>query len=207
MLGRGLSLVCKIVFAFWCSIFLLISCASKKTLVVLLPGDDGQAGEIVVETKGGTQVLTEPHQATEVKAADVSPTAPVTMKEEEVLRIFGEALDALPEPPIRFLLYFITGTPEMTAESKRQIPEILAAIEARRSKNIVIVGHTDRVGSREKNQILGLERAISIKNALVSYGIDPSGIGVVSHGEDNPSVETEDDVPEPRNRRVEITIR
>jgi outer membrane protein OmpA-like peptidoglycan-associated protein len=129
------------------------------------------------------------------------------MKEEEVLRIFGEALDALPEPPIRFLLYFITGTPEMTAESKRQIPEILAAIEARRSKNIVIVGHTDRVGSREKNQILGLERAISIKNALVSYGIDPSGIGVVSHGEDNPSVETEDDVPEPRNRRVEITIR
>jgi outer membrane protein OmpA-like peptidoglycan-associated protein len=207
MLGRGLSLVHKTVFIFWCSIFLLISCAPKKTLVVLLPDDTGQAGEVIVESKGGTQVLTEPHQATEVKAADVSPTAPVTLKEEEVLRIFGKALDALPEPPIRFLLYFISGTSELTAESKMQIPQILHTIEVRNSKAITIVGHTDRVGSREKNQILGLERAVSIKNALVSHGVDPSGIGVVSHGEDNPSVETEDDVPEPLNRRVEITIR
>jgi outer membrane protein OmpA-like peptidoglycan-associated protein len=186
---------------------LLISCASKKTLIVLLPDDDGQVGEIVVENKGGTQVLTEPRQATEVKAADTSPTAPVTMREEEVLRIFGEALAALPEPPIRFLLYFITGTPKLTAESKRQIPEILRAIEARKSRDITVVGHTDRVGSREKNQMLGLERAISIRSILVSYGVDPSGIGVVSHGEDNPSIETEDNVAEPRNRRVEITIR
>jgi outer membrane protein OmpA-like peptidoglycan-associated protein len=129
------------------------------------------------------------------------------MKEEEVLRIFGKALDALPEPPIRFLLYFISGTPELTADSKRQIPEILRAIEARRSTNIAIVGHTDRVGSREKNQKLGLDRAISVRNILVSSGIDPSGIGVVSHGEDNPLVETEDNIEEPRNRRVEITVR
>jgi outer membrane protein OmpA-like peptidoglycan-associated protein len=186
---------------------LLISCASKKTLIVLLPEDDGQAGEIVVESKGGTQVLKEPYQATEVKAADVPPTAPVTLKEKEVLREFGEALSALPEPPLRFLLYFISGTAELTAESKRQIPEMLRAIEARNFKNIAIVGHTDRVGSREKNQTLGLKRAISIKNIFVSTGVDPSGIEVVSHGEDNPSVETEDNVAEPRNRRVEITVR
>ena len=184
-----------------------MSCASKKSLIVLLPDEDGQVGEIVVENKGGTQVLTEPHHATEVKAADVSPTAPVTMKKEEVLRVFGEALSALPEPPIRFLLYFITGTPELTAESKRQIPKILRAIEARKSKDIAIIGHTDRVGSREENQTLGLKRATSIKNILVSDGVDPSGIEVVSHGEDNPSIETKDNVAEPRNRRVEITVR
>ena len=200
-------MIYKIVFICWCSIFLLISCASKKTLIVLLPDDHGQVGEIVVETKGGTQVLSEPRHATEVKAADVSPTAPVIMKEEEVLRVFGGALSALPDPPIRFLLYFITGTPELTAESKRQIPEILHVIEDRNSKDIAIVGHTDRVGSREKNQTLGLKRAASIKNILVSDGVDPSGIEVVSHGEDNPSIETEDNVAEPRNRRVEITVR
>jgi outer membrane protein OmpA-like peptidoglycan-associated protein len=54
---------------------------------------------------------------------------------------------------------------------------------------------------------LGLKRAASIKNILVSDGVDPSGIEVVSHGEDNPSIETEDNVAEPRNRRVEITVR
>jgi len=129
------------------------------------------------------------------------------MKQEEILKIFGEALSAQPELPLRFLLYFQTGTTELTAESQRQISEILAAIEARKSKDISVVGHTDRVGSRETNYRLGLERVESVKELLVSKGVDPSGIEVASHGEDNPLVETEDEVAEPRNRRIEITVR
>ena len=204
---RGYPLPYRIVFICWCSLFFLIACAPRRNLVVLLPDPDGQAGKIVVENKGGTQLLTEPRHATEIKAADASPTAPVTLKQEEVLRVFGEALSALPEPPVRFLLYFTSGTTELTAESQGQIPEILAAIEARKSKDISIVGHADRVGSREKNYKLGLERAVSIKNIFVSKGTDPSGIEVASHGEDNPLVETKDDVAEPRNRRVEVIVR
>ncbi len=186
---------------------MLISCASKKNLIVLLPDHDGQVGQIVVENKGGTQILTEPRQATEIRAVDISPAPPVSLKEEQVLKEFGEALSALPEPPIRFLLHFISDTSKLTPESQRRIPEILRAIEARKSKDISIVGHADRVGSRKDNQRLGLERAVSIKNLFVSRGVDPSGVEVVSHGEDNPLIETEDNVPEPRNRRVEITIR
>jgi len=204
---RGFSLTSKIVFICGCAIFLLISCASKKNLIVLLPDSNGQAGKIVVENKGGTQILTEPGHATEIRAVDVSPTPPVSMKEEEVLKEFGEALSALPEPPIRFLLYFISGTSKLIPESQKRIPEILHAIEARKSKDISIVGHADRVGSRKDNQRLGLERAVSIRNIFVFRGVDPSGIEVVSHGEDNPLIKTEDNVPEPRNRRVEITIR
>jgi len=197
----------KIVFICWCTLFFLIACAPKKNLIVLLPDPDGQVGEIVVENKEGAQVLTEPRHATEIKAADVSPTAPVSIKEEEVLRVFGEALSAQPDPPLRFLLYFISGTPEMTTESQSQIPGILGAIEARKSKDISIVGHADRVGSKEKNYKLGLERAVSTKNILVSKGADPSGIEVASHGEDDPLIKTEDNIAEPRNRRVEVTAR
>ena len=204
---RGYPLPYRIVFICWCSLFLLISCAPKKNLIVLLPDPDGQVGKIAVSNQGGTQLLTEPRHATEVKAADVSPTPPVAMKEEEVVKIFGEALSAQPEPPLRFLLYFESGTTELTVESQKQISEILGAIEARKSKDISIVGHTDRVGSREENYKLSLERADSIKAILVSKGVDPSGIEVTSHGEDNPLVQTEDGVAEPRNRRIEITVR
>ena len=198
----------KIVFICGCAVLLLISCASpKKNLIVLLPNSNGRTGQIVVENKGGSQTLAEPRQATEIRAVDVPPTPPVSMKEEEVLKEFGEALSALPDPPIRFLLYFINDTSKLTPESQRQIPEILRAIEARKSKDISIIGHADRVGSRRNNQRLGLERAVSIKNIFVSRGVDSSAVEVVSQGEDNPLIETEDNVPEPRNRRVEITIR
>lgn len=203
----GSHLTYKIVFIYWCSIFFLMSCAPRKNLIVLLPDDNGQVSTIVVENKGGTQILSEARHATEIKAVDVSPTAPVSMKEEEVLKVFREALSALPEPPMRFLLYFISDTPRLTAESQRQIPEIMRAIKAHKSKDIGIVGHADRVGSREYNYKLGLERAVATKNILVSKGVDPSGIEVDSHGEDDPSIKTEDNVAEPRNRRVEITVR
>ena len=200
-------MIFRVVFICWCSLFFLISCAPKKNLVVLLPDPDGKVGKIEVSNKAGTQLLTEPRQATEIKAADVSPTSPVSMKQEEVLKIFGDALSAQPDPPVSFLLYFQSGTTELTEESQRQISEILAAIEARRSKDISIVGHTDRVGSREANYQLGFQRADSIKTVLLSKGVDSSGIEVASHGEDNPLVQTEDEVAEPRNRRIEITVR
>ncbi len=197
----------RVVFICWCSLFFLISCAPKKNLVVLLPDPDGKVGKVVVSNKAGAQLLTEPRHATEVKSMDVSPTSPFLMKEEEVLKIFGEALSAQPDPPLHFLLYFQSGTTDLTEESQRQISEMLAAIETRKSKDVSIVGHSDRVGSREANYRLGLERADSIRAILVSKGVDPSAIEVASHGEDNPLVKTEDEVAEPRNRRIEITVR
>ena len=42
---------------------------------------------------------------------------------------------------------------------------------------------------------------------LQGKGIDPSVLDITSHGKDNPLVPTGDQVPEPRNRRVEITVR
>ena len=197
----------RIILICWCSFFFLVSCAPKKNLVVLLPDPDGKVGKIEVSNKGGTQLLTEPRQATAIRAADVSPTPAVSMKQEEVVKIFGEALSAQPDPPQRFLLYFQSGTTGLTEESQRQLSEVLTAIEVRKSKDISIVGHTDRVGSRETNYKLGLERADSAKTVLLSRGVEPSGIEVVSHGEDNPLVQTEDEVAEPRNRRIEITVR
>jgi outer membrane protein OmpA-like peptidoglycan-associated protein len=197
----------RVVFICWCSLFFLISCATKKNLIVLLPDPDGQVGEVVVSNKGGTQLLTKSRHATAVKSLDVSPASPVSMKEEEVFKIFGEALSAQPEPPLRFLLYFMYSTAELTEESQRQIPEILRAIETRKSKDIYIVGHTDRIGSRGSNYKLGFERVDTIKAILISKGFDPSAIEGASHGEDNPLVKTKDEVAEPRNRRVEITVR
>jgi outer membrane protein OmpA-like peptidoglycan-associated protein len=42
---------------------------------------------------------------------------------------------------------------------------------------------------------------------LVAAGLDPSLVDVTSHGEADPLVPTPDERLEPRNRRVEITVR
>ena len=54
---------------------------------------------------------------------------------------------------------------------------------------------------------LGLRRANAIRSRLVDAGVDPSLIEVTSHGEADLLVQTADEVPESRNRRVEIAVR
>ena len=63
------------------------------------------------------------------------------------------------------------------------------------------------MGDPRANLALGLKRAISVRNMLVAAGLAPSTIEVASHGEADLLVKTPDNTPEPRNRRVEITVR
>ena len=72
---------------------------------------------------------------------------------------------------------------------------------------IVVSGHTDRVGDKVYNIKLSLQRADNIKNKLVKLGADAAMIEVTSHGEGNPLIKTADNVSESKNRRVEVTIK
>jgi len=55
---------------------------------------------------------------------------------------------------------------------------------------------------------LNLDREILTKRTdLIAEGVDPSILAIDSHGEDNPLISTGDGVSEPRNRRVEVTVR
>jgi outer membrane protein OmpA-like peptidoglycan-associated protein len=195
------------------SVFLLlvlVSCASKshtRMVVVLLPGPDGKTGQIVVSNEGGSRLISEPEQATEIHSATVAPSEPFSMKVEKIRENFGEALSALPSPPIHFILYFHTATTIITAESRVRLEQILPEIVSRKTTEVSVVGHTDTEGSRKMNQQLGMDRAMEIKNLLLSQGIDPQIIEVTSHGEGNPLVKTPDGVAEPRNRRVEVILR
>jgi OmpA-OmpF porin, OOP family len=70
-----------------------------------------------------------------------------------------------------------------------------------------VVGHTDRVGTVPYNDALSLRRAERVQAQLVQLGIPAAQIQAAGRGERAPLVPTEDEVAEPRNRRVEITVR
>ncbi len=198
---------------------LLGSCAVPKTPVVsappptpqgvfvLLPDPDGKVGQIEVSNPSGSQVLSVAGQATTVAKADAPPSAPVKMSDPEIAGIFGPALAALPAAPLRFTLFFESDSVEMTPDSKTFFPQVLAAIKDRRAVDTSVVGHTDTAGSKEYNYRLSRRRAEAIARLLVAGGVAPDLLEITSHGKDNPAVPTGDNVSEPRNRRVEVTVR
>jgi outer membrane protein OmpA-like peptidoglycan-associated protein len=130
-----------------------------------------------------------------------------TMSEEEVQRLFGDTLSALPPAPVHFTLYFKFESDELTDESRALLPQILTTVKERAIPEVLVVGHTDTMGTPRANIDLGLTRANTVRTLLVQVGLDPTMLEVRSHGESDLLVKTPDETPEPRNRRVEISVR
>ena len=177
-----------------------------QDVFILLPDDQGKTGAIIVSGAGGKRILSEPGQAVTV-APGSPPSKPFIMPKEEVSTLVGPALKALPKPPLRFILYFPHDDFELTKESRAKMREVVRAIKERSPVDVSVVGHTDRVGRRRYNYRLSLERARAVASFLIAEGVDRSLLAIDSHGEDNPLVPTGDGVSEPRNRRVEVTVR
>ena len=171
-----------------------------------MPDAGGKVGSITVTNKGGTQTLSRSGQATEVKDAGAAPTSPSVMDKGEIASVFGAALAAQKEFPV-WLVFFKTDTTSLTKDSYGTLKEIAAEIKQRKSTDISITGHTDRLGTREANFALSVERALKIRDILVSQGIDPRFIETNGVGEEVPLVKTRDEVPEPQNRRAEVKVR
>jgi outer membrane protein OmpA-like peptidoglycan-associated protein len=178
-----------------------------QTLAVLLPDPvDGVVGRAVVTGNNASTELGAARESTTV-LPNQSPTPAKVMSEADVASIFGDALAALPPPPQHFVLYFRFESEELTDESHALVPRILQAVSEQPVPEVAVVGHTDTTGTRAGNFELGLRRARAIRARLVEAGVPASLIEVSSHGEADPLVKTADSVLEPRNRRVEITVR
>lgn len=194
---------CVLIFltAFLCG----YGCASKKSLIVLIPDTHEKTGRIVVKNQAGEQVLQDAYAAVEVKE-NRAPDTPRIMNRKDVENIFSDVLDATPLDPARFVLYFTAGTVILTSESKTHLLEVLSEVKKRLPCDVYIAGHTDTVGKKDLNAKLSLERAEIVKQELISIGVDSTLIKVAAHGESDPLIPTPDEVEEPRNRRVEVFI-
>jgi len=69
---------------------------------------------------------------------------------------------------------------------------------------LLVVGHTDTVGSNAYNDALGQRRANSVANAIKANGKEVAG--ATSDGKRNLAVKTGDGVREPLNRRAVISV-
>jgi outer membrane protein OmpA-like peptidoglycan-associated protein len=180
---------------------------TPPALIVLLPDpESGTTGRARASNEFGSADLAAPRAATRVTAN--GPPGPVrTMSEADVKRLFGDALAALPPAPRHFTLYFRFESDALTKESTALVPEILRTVKGLSVPEVVVVGHTDTMGDARANLALGLKRASSVRDILVEAGLAASTTEVTSHGEADLLVKTRDNTPEPRNRRVEITVR
>lgn len=179
-----------------------VACGLPANVVVLTPDEDGGVGKATITTAGREVPLNKPYDA-----AGGSSGRAFAAKPAEVQSEFGDVLAATPRPPKVFIIAFLTGQAVIDPKSQPDLAAAIAAAKNTANADISVVGHADATGSNAENQAISLQRANLVRDALVAAGVSADIIQVTYHGSNNPRIPTAKGVSEPRNRRVEVTVR
>lgn len=174
-----------------------------SSYAVLLDNPDGGTGAITVSGAGGQVTVNRARDGVALDGA----SQPYRVAQTRLDADFAPVLAARPLLPLTFVLFFADTSTTLTAESKAQITTFLEAVSSRPAPDISIVGHTDTLGTAESNERLGMERARLVADYITAAKLNVIELTVVSSGKADLLVKTPDQTAEPKNRRVEITLR
>ncbi len=174
--------------------------------VVLPPDADGKTGALVVKTDGKEQLVSSTFGSASVNRMGGIHVA--TGDAALVQQRYGDTLAARPASPVSFTVFFEFGSAvDIAPVFQPTLEQLKATMTSYPAAEVTVIGHTDRVGSLESNDALSLLRAQTVRDLILQSGIQPLSLEVAGRGEREPLVPTADDVPEARNRRVEINLR
>mgnify|MGYP001765939059 FL=1 len=162
--------------------------AMSLTLCVVLAAGCGKKPQVVTETPPPqTEVQPEPSAPVEPPPApaptiDYADLAPGEYGIEDVF--FAYDVSALTEAAMAVL--------DKNARIMNEHPQV----------NYLVEGHCDERGTIEYNLALGEKRAKSVVNYLVSLGVAPARLRVVSYGEEHPFAQGHDESAWAANRRA-----
>ena len=182
----------------------LAGCAGVSDRVILLPQPDGSPSAVEVTAGNQRLRLDKPYASAEWQGNTLRA---VQTDAAAVKKTYAALLDVQPAPPRTFVLPFEANSNRLGPGADGVLAELRAALASLPAAEVIITGHTDRVGSVEANDKLSLARAESVRELLVAAGLQRALISVIGRGERAPLVPTADEVAEARNRRVDIKIR
>ncbi len=101
---------------------------------------------------------------------------------------------------------FETGKADLEEDAYKVIDELVAYLNRKEDERIELQGHTDNVGSAKSNLILSEARANTVRNYLLSKGIDPIRVTAKGYGLTVPIESNKTEEGRAQNRRTEVKI-
>jgi len=103
-------------------------------------------------------------------------------------------------------LLFDFNSDVVKAEAAANLRNLASSLDKYPNSSLLVVGHTDAVGSDEFNQTLSERRARSTALYLASQGVSAGRLQTVGRGEIEPVAPNDSDANMQKNRRVEVAI-
>jgi OOP family OmpA-OmpF porin len=121
------------------------------------------------------------------------------------LKEFKVAADGCPIS-ITLEVHFLSNDYAVSDTLMDDIKSFAQFLKENSDYKVLIKGYTDSSGDKYKNKILSQNRANSVKEALVRYGIDKNRLISIGKGSLNPIADNATVEGRIRNRRIEVEL-
>ena len=111
--------------------------------------------------------------------------------------------------PKRFVfdnLNFETGSTKLTPDSVPTVNSLVVILKAYPAVAVRLEGHTDNTGDAAANKKLSLDRAIVVKEIMITGGVADGRIDTDGYGEEKPIAPNETEEGRAKNRRTELVV-
>lgn len=142
-----------------------------------------------------------------LKAKRIDKNAPNTsFKGHEYRWVAAQASDVEEVNGCTFIRFAFNSTEGKLNEMISQRLDKMANRIRATGEKIIITGHTDNIGTTERNTELGLQRAEDIQVELLNRRVIPTQIKIMSLGSKNPVATNDTERGRAENRRVEVCV-
>ncbi|MEQ1161211.1 OmpA family protein [Acinetobacter calcoaceticus] len=104
------------------------------------------------------------------------------------------------------IIEFESGSAVLTDAGQKILDEMAVALNKVGGKKVKIVGHTDSSGDATKNLKLSQDRALAVKNYLISKSIPADHLSAEGLGSSKPVADNTSPEGRKKNRRIEFTV-
>ncbi|MBD0191258.1 OmpA family protein, partial [Acinetobacter baumannii] len=104
------------------------------------------------------------------------------------------------------IIEFESGSAVLTEAGQKILDEMAVALNKVGGKKVKIVGHTDSSGDATKNLKLSQDRALAVKNYLISKNIPADHLSTEGLGSSKPVADNTSAEGRKKNRRIEFTV-
>jgi len=119
----------------------------------------------------------------------------------------GSNINAISDPWAQVVVYFDFDSAALKEGELAKLQTLAGNLQQHPEYAVVVEGHCDDRGSDEYNRALGENRALVVRDHLISLGIDAARIETVSYGEERPAVpNATDESQHALNRRAQFII-
>lgn len=101
-------------------------------------------------------------------------------------------------------IYFETNSAKLKLISNSQLDDLAQILQRNPGVNLTIEGHTDSVGEDDYNMTLSQKRTESVRDYLISKGVNGNRLTAIGYGETRPIASNKTAAGKAKNRRVEL---